>query len=318
MSIMQTRQVRGLVLPRNEREVLFSLADHACEDGSRSFPSVGLIAWETDYSERQVQRLLAALEARGLIETVANSMGGRGHTKEYQLHLEKGIKKSPFISLKGDISDTKGDISGVKGDIQESPFISSFCVKGDSWMSPFRANEDEERVTFEVVKGDISGLKGDIAMSIKGDIAMSPDPSIEPSMEPSFIARDKKEKKQPSRASPDVTKSAKLTEAPDDFELTPERVAWAKKAGFRGGEDHLLAVTANFLDHHTAKGTRFKDWSRSWQTWIRNSVTYGQDMPRGGNGNGKAHAGMANGNGRRETSVDRDSRILRERFGLST
>ena len=31
-----------------------------------------------------------------------------------------------------------------------------------------------------------------------------------------------------------------------------------------------------FCDHHTAKGSIFKDWSAAWRTWCRNAVKYQQ------------------------------------------
>jgi hypothetical protein len=36
----------------------------------------------------------------------------------------------------------------------------------------------------------------------------------------------------------------------------------------------LERETAQFLDHHAAKGSTFVDWTRAWQTWIRNQVKW--------------------------------------------
>ncbi len=94
MSIIQTKLVWGLKLPHNQFEVLMALADAAHDDGSRCFPSVGLVAWMTDYSDRQVRRLLASLRTDGLIEAVAFDHGGTRPT-EYQLHLDRGVQKPP-------------------------------------------------------------------------------------------------------------------------------------------------------------------------------------------------------------------------------
>lgn len=39
-------------------------------------------------------------------------------------------------------------------------------------------------------------------------------------------------------------------------------------------EKRITAETESFLDHHTAKGTLFSDWSAAWRTWIRNAVKF--------------------------------------------
>lgn len=122
-------EVWHLDLDHGQQAVMLVLADHAHDDGTKAFPGVEYIAWKTNYSRRQVQRYLAALEKSGIIEAVAYSFGGRGHSTEYALHLAKGAKKSPFIkserattaTRKGDILNTKGDTHDVKGDIAVSP-----------------------------------------------------------------------------------------------------------------------------------------------------------------------------------------------------
>lgn len=76
----------------------------------------------------------------------------------------------------------------------------------------------------------------------------------------------------------------KRSPVPTKFELTAKRIAWATSAGFRGDLAHLQITTAQFLDYHAAKGTLNLDWSRAWQTWIRNSVQFGTDMPKPANG----------------------------------
>lgn len=66
------------------RLVLLVLADHAHEDGSKSFPSVATIAAEARLSRRAVQNCLRDLEENGSISTVGESHYG---TTEYLLHL---------------------------------------------------------------------------------------------------------------------------------------------------------------------------------------------------------------------------------------
>lgn len=117
-------QVWGLKLTRGQRDVLLALADHA-DDLGNCFPGVEYLAWKTDYSERQVQRLLRQLEADKLVE-VLDAGGGSGLVRRYRLHLDNGVKKSPFVARqKGDTtspSKPKTVTSGAEnGDIAMSP-----------------------------------------------------------------------------------------------------------------------------------------------------------------------------------------------------
>lgn len=36
-----------------------------------------------------------------------------------------------------------------------------------------------------------------------------------------------------------------------------------------------------FLAHHGAKGTKFRDWQRAFQTWVLNGIRYGEIKPGG-------------------------------------
>ncbi len=132
MSAKLMGAVWDLDLSHQNQSVLLALADHAHDDGTRCYPGVPYLAWKTGYSERNVTRVLAALEQDGIIEVVSGRGGGKGYVTEYVIHIEKGDKKSPFsgnqrvtsrASAKGDKSDKrvtdetpKGDKSDTKGD----------------------------------------------------------------------------------------------------------------------------------------------------------------------------------------------------------
>jgi hypothetical protein len=66
-------------------------------------------------------------------------------------------------------------------------------------------------------------------------------------------------------AAPKKTKDGTMVS--EDFEITPHLKEWAIKGGYEHID--LGKETAKFIDHHAAKGTRFKDWDRAWQKWIR-------------------------------------------------
>lgn len=74
----------------------------------------------------------------------------------------------------------------------------------------------------------------------------------------------------------------KATSAPDLFPLTDDLRDW--------GREHCphvadpIAETRQFLDHHRAKGSTFKDWTAAWRTWMRNAEKFA--VERGARGPG--------------------------------
>ena len=73
---------------------------------------------------------------------------------------------------------------------------------------------------------------------------------------------------QPHIPQKDNPKGSRLT---DTFVPTELMLAWARKN--TPGVDVKLE-TAQFVDHHIAKGSVMKDWSRAWQTWMRNQYKW--------------------------------------------
>jgi hypothetical protein len=75
MSVKVMAQVWELDLPHAEKFVLLAMADHADHDGGNVYPSVLTVARKTGYSERQVQRVIDSLEARGLLVPTQQTAG---------------------------------------------------------------------------------------------------------------------------------------------------------------------------------------------------------------------------------------------------
>lgn len=71
-------------LPRDEKTVALSYADHADHDGRNIFPSVGRTAWKTGYSERSVQAITKKLVERGVLIPEGNGPYG---TNRYYMEL---------------------------------------------------------------------------------------------------------------------------------------------------------------------------------------------------------------------------------------
>lgn len=68
-------QVWELDLPLADKMVLLVIADHASDDGTNSYPSVGTIARKSSMSSRNVQRCLSRLEGEGLV-SIQRQQGG--------------------------------------------------------------------------------------------------------------------------------------------------------------------------------------------------------------------------------------------------
>lgn len=113
MSAKIMGKVWDLELPHNQLLVLLALADHADHEGNNVFPSLGLIAWKTGYSEQQVRRVLKALEKAKVLIAVERKPG---KVTCYSIDLSAGklkparvvisTKKSPLTKSKGLHSDT--------------------------------------------------------------------------------------------------------------------------------------------------------------------------------------------------------------------
>ena len=136
-----------LDLDHPEQAVLLAMADHANDEGEHCYPSVARLCWKTGYSESTVRRIIRGLRKTGIIEPVANEIGGRGKPVEYRIHAGKGRKKTPFIPGGKTLASEKGAHPEQETLSSETETLSS---------------ETENPVT-----------------------AMTPEPSLEPSLEPS-------------------------------------------------------------------------------------------------------------------------------------
>ena len=94
MSGLISGAVWGLALPRVERDVLLAMADHADQNGENVRPSLALVAWKTDYSTRQVQRIQKILRDKGILIVMRESRR-HGRPTEYRIDLDAAPKKPP-------------------------------------------------------------------------------------------------------------------------------------------------------------------------------------------------------------------------------
>jgi hypothetical protein len=98
-----------------------------------------------------------------------------------------------------------------------------------------------------------------------------PDTARPDSVKPDTKNNLREETPTPTGEEPPIVRAPRATPAPSRFDITQPALEWSKKNC--PGVD-LRLETANFLDHHRAKGSLFKDWAAAWRTWMRNSIKF--------------------------------------------
>ena len=89
---------------RAKKDVLICMADHADHLGEHIHPSVGLIAWKMEITERQVRRIIRELEEDGFLVRMSDGLGGRKRTTEYRIDFDRLPIRPPYRSQKADIA----------------------------------------------------------------------------------------------------------------------------------------------------------------------------------------------------------------------
>jgi len=79
-------------LPSDEMFVLLAYADHADHEGTGVRPGYDLVAWKTGYSRRSVMRIVAKLEAKGIMVLVrpggSKEAGTLGRPNEWRINID--------------------------------------------------------------------------------------------------------------------------------------------------------------------------------------------------------------------------------------
>lgn len=71
--------------------VLMTMTDHADHEAKNVYPGVRLLAWKTGYTIRQIRRILAILQEKGLI--IVQEEGRDRKTTRYRLDLASADRK---------------------------------------------------------------------------------------------------------------------------------------------------------------------------------------------------------------------------------
>ena len=158
-----------------ERLVLFALCERVNDEG-HCFPSRAYLAKWCGLSKRHVTRMIASLEARGLI--VVKRGYGRSKVSHYQLIAPAlgSAGETRSDTIKGDVDDrlssSKGDKSTLNGDIDVLEKVTP--VSPGTYIEPLKNPgaskrfETGNRGDFEITYRD---LPASIAREIRAKIA---------------------------------------------------------------------------------------------------------------------------------------------------
>jgi len=127
-----------LALPHNQLLVLLAMADHADHEGNNVYPSLGLVAWKTGYSEQQVRRVIRSLVSTGILSVVEKIPG---RTIKYRIDTSKGKQKEEYtptkmipltksnpLHLERTEIDSTPDMLSAKNDVEPSVLEPSVLV----------------------------------------------------------------------------------------------------------------------------------------------------------------------------------------------
>lgn len=130
MSILAMTKVYASGLNRSQKAIALAYADHAHDDGSHIYPSVGYMAWKTGYSERAVQTLTKELVETGVLVPTGSGPAG---TNKYRMDFDRLPIRQPFG---GDVCEATNAPKGAKGGAETAPPPTQKGAKGGAEIAP--------------------------------------------------------------------------------------------------------------------------------------------------------------------------------------
>ena len=251
MSIKLMTLARMTALPTNAKFVLMALADWADDNGINCYPSVYELAEYMTCSERTVQRLLRELEEGNWVAVVGNAQGG-GSSRQYALNV-------PQMEVVAAVEHARREAEKERRRRERKSELNPF-VKGCQSVTP-----DKLSPVTTTTQGVTPEAQGVTTTTSRGDTAVTPstiDPPYIHQRSTIVVGADA-----PKPAKP----ASRATILPDDFQPNETVRQMAAELGLS-----LQAELAAFCDHHTAKGTTFRDWQAALRTWLRNASKFGQ------------------------------------------
>lgn len=200
-----------------------------------------------------------------------------GHRWVYNTYAE-WQEQLPWLSVRGIrklISELERDGYLVAANHNRARFDQTKWYRIDYERLTLDFSDESQSVTSSGTKCQTMGHKvsDEVTQSDHSDVSQSVRPIPETTETTSettgiYLGADEpapksKPKKTPKRA----------TQVPKDFSVTDALIKWGAEKGF--SVDDLEGQVERFVNHHTAKGTTFKDWHAAFQNWMHNARDWG-------------------------------------------
>jgi hypothetical protein len=241
---------------------LMMISNHSDPDGGNAFPSVRTLAGETRLTIRAVQYILRRLADSGELKIA--EAAGPGGTNMYTI---VGMATWP----QGYSPEEKRRIKEQwrrEDEASGAPHEGEFTPPHEEGFTP----------------ANISPMQ--TLLHQGGANAIAPIKVHEGNLLSSPKVEDNNGSSEAPKTKSRTRKKAPATPAPDTYPLDEGHLEKAREYGFRGDMAALEFATKKFLSFHKARGTTFASWDAGWQTWIMNTVSYGDDLTGTGRLNG--------------------------------
>lgn len=97
MSISAMTKVYESGLEKSMKAIALAYADHAHDDGSNIYPTIGYISWKTGYSRRAVQMITGKLVEAGVLAAEGDGPNG---ANRYHMRFDKLPERKPYRGAK--------------------------------------------------------------------------------------------------------------------------------------------------------------------------------------------------------------------------
>lgn len=158
MSAKATGIVWESNLPRPEKYVLLALADHAKEDGSDVYPSLGKVEWKTGYSETQVREIMRSLVKQKILVLVRKGGNGPTDTHKYRIDYKALTMLQEFREWSAGKKGAKSEpiSNGAKG-VESEPMKGAVSVKKGCGLGEKKGAETEPEPRTIRTKNNLEG-----------------------------------------------------------------------------------------------------------------------------------------------------------------
>lgn len=299
-------RIRESGLAPHVRHTAIEIWLHMRPGKMRANPSVARLAQNTGLSERTIQSDIKALADSGIFE-VEFSKGGRAQSHNFIARriAETAHELRGLLDIVPDVvtpfrRNTPQETRPLRDNKPRTACTVTGNTPQETTKNPApRAPEATLEATLEDSRENVVRLAGGTDGNRKDDIAevaeavalvVDAAPKLGQMHLPGVALPQAKEKQKRS----DCAK-----QMPGDWRPAATTVAWAKGDKIRASAEQIEDQLEAFRDYHLSKGSRFVDWDRAFQTWMRNARQYGRlaspSQPSKGNGQSGRRTVIVNG-----------------------